>query len=65
MSLIKEIGKYYFRKKGHFPIIINGKKFLGDPFHIGFWRIVNKDDFEPYPMACLFLQKDNRIKIRT
>lgn len=45
--MLKKIGKYYFQKKGHFPVTINGKKFLGDPFHIGFWRTLNKGNFEP------------------
>lgn len=45
--MLKKIGKYYFQKKGHFPVTINGRKFLGDPFHIGFWRTLNKGNFEP------------------
>ncbi|MCF8367728.1 MAG: FkbM family methyltransferase [Bacteroidales bacterium] len=45
--MLKSIGKYYFQKKGFYPVKINGRKFKGDPFHIGFWRIVNKGGFEP------------------
>lgn len=45
--MLKKIGKYYFQKKGYFPVKINGKSFLGDPFHIGFWRTMNKGNFEP------------------
>lgn len=45
--MLKKIGKYYFLKKGSFPVTMNGRIFLGDPFHIGFWHIVNKGGFEP------------------
>lgn len=45
--MIKSIGKRYYRVKGFYPVTINGLRFKCDPFHIGFWRLVNKGKFEP------------------
>jgi len=45
--LLKQLGKYYYRRRGHYPVSINGRKFKGDPYHIGFWRIMNNGGFEP------------------
>jgi len=59
--LLKKIGKYYFQKKGYYPVTINDKSFKGDPFHIGFWRIVKKGGFEPEYFKILdqYLSKDS------
>lgn len=45
--MIRRLGKLYYRLKGFYPVTINGRKFRGDPYHPGFWRIVNKGGFEP------------------
>jgi FkbM family methyltransferase len=44
--MIKQAGKLFYRLKGHYPVRIGNRKFRGDPFHIGFWRIVNRGGFE-------------------
>ena len=44
--MIRRLGKLYYRLKGYFPVTINGQHFKCDPFHPGFWHIVNKGGFE-------------------
>lgn len=45
--MIRRLGKLYYQLKGYYPVKINDQHFKCDPFHIGFWRIVNKGGFEP------------------
>lgn len=45
--MIRKLGKIYYRLKGYYPVKINDQRFKCDPFHPGFWRIVNKGGFEP------------------
>ena len=45
--MIRRLGKLYYRLKGHYPVTINDQRFKCDPYHPGFWRIVNKGGFEP------------------
>lgn len=44
--MIRRLGKLYYRFKGYYPVTINDQHFKCDPFHPGFWRIVNKGGFE-------------------
>lgn len=59
--MLKKIGKYYFQKRGYYPVTIAGKNFRGDPYHIGFWRIVNKRGFEPeyFKLLDKYLTRDS------
>ncbi len=45
--MIRKLGKLYFRFKGFYPVAINDQSFKCDPYHPGFWRIVNNGGFEP------------------
>lgn len=45
--MIRRLGKIYYRLKGYYPVVINGQQFTCDPYHPGFWRIVNRGGFEP------------------
>ncbi|MEZ5198956.1 MAG: FkbM family methyltransferase, partial [Bacteroidales bacterium] len=48
MHIIKSAGKFYYKLKGFYPVVIDGQKFRCDPNHLGFWRLVNKGKFEPF-----------------
>lgn len=45
--MIRKLGKLYYKFKGYYPVVINNQYFRCDPYHPGFWRIVNKGGFEP------------------
>jgi FkbM family methyltransferase len=44
--MLKRAGKFYFRLQGYYPVRINGSHYKGDPYHIGFWRSLNRGEFE-------------------
>lgn len=45
--MILQLGKLYYHLKGHYPVTINDQHYKCDPYHPGFWRIVNRGGFEP------------------
>lgn len=45
--MIRKLGKLFYRFKGFYPVSINDQRFKCDPYHPGFWRIVNNGGFEP------------------
>jgi len=51
--MIKSAGKLFYRYKGFYPVTIQRQKFRGDPYHIGFWRLVNKGKFELFYFQIL------------
>jgi FkbM family methyltransferase len=47
-TVVKMIGKAYFRALGYYPTSIHGFKFKLDPYHVGFWRGLAKGRWEPH-----------------
>ncbi len=47
------IFRAYYRLKGYHPISIDNNKYLCDPYHHKFWRIVNKGKWEPQTFKVL------------
>lgn len=45
---VKKVRNVYYRALGHYPIVINGWKFKLDPYHVAFWRSIQKGRWEPY-----------------
>jgi len=45
--MIRKLGKLYYQLKGYYAVRINDQQFKCDPYHPGFWRIVNSGGFEP------------------
>jgi len=45
--MIRNLGKLYYRLNGYYPVAINDQNFKCDPYHLGFWRAVNRGGFEP------------------
>ena len=60
-SLVKTIGKAYYRALGYYPITINGLKFKIDPYHFYFWRNAAKGQWEAqtYIILSRFLNADS------
>ncbi|MBN2461326.1 MAG: FkbM family methyltransferase [Candidatus Cloacimonetes bacterium] len=47
------MGKAYYKALGYYPGSIGGLKFKLDPYHIGFWRNVEKGRWEPHTFKIL------------
>ena len=60
-QLVKAPAKSFFRALGYYPVKIKGRRFKADPFHIGFWREVNRRTWEPQTFDILdeFLDGDS------
>ena len=58
--IVKKVGKAYFQMLGYYPTSIRGFKFKLDPYHIGFWRSVGRDKWEPqtYKIMSRFISAD-------
>ena len=47
VNIIKAFGKSLFRAIGYYPARVGGLKLKCDPYHIGFWRAVSNNRWEP------------------
>ena len=52
-KIIKATAEACFRTLGYYPARINGLKFKVDPYHVGYWRSVERKDWEPYTYGIL------------
>lgn len=52
-SILKSLGKAWFRAVGYYPVCIGKEKFKVDPDHIGFWRGAAQGRWEPHTFAIL------------
>ena len=57
----KKVGQAYFQARGYYPTSIGGSKFKLDPYHIGFWRSVQRDQWEPqtFKIMSRFISADS------
>ena len=46
-NLVRAIARFWFRARGAMTATIRGRRFLTDPYHIGFWRDVAAGRWEP------------------
>jgi FkbM family methyltransferase len=60
-TLIRALGRTYYRALGYYPISINGLKFKVDPYHFSFWRKAAKGRWEPntYAIISKFINVDS------
>ena len=61
IGLLKIPAKWLFRALGYVPVRMDGERFRGDPYHVGFWNEVNRGRWEPSTLEALreFLTKDS------
>jgi len=61
IRLRKTFLETYYRILGYQPITINGTKYKCDPYHLKFWSVVDKSEWEPQTFKILdkYLSKDS------
>ena len=52
-SLLRGPAQAFYRARGYYPVRIKGREFQCDPFHLGFWREVNRGAWEPQTFDIL------------
>lgn len=49
----KTVANAYYRMLGHYPVTVGSTRLKCDPYHIKFWKLVNRNEWEPHTFSIL------------